>query len=354
MSSQSSPHDLAERLKGGPDGDQAPGGVDDKGTGTGCVAPSRFCPAWWLPSPHLQTIWPTLGRRRPEIALERERVELPDGDFIDLDWAGADARSLVMVLHGLEGSSESSYVRGILAAASQRGWATVAMHFRGCSGEPNRLPRTYHSGETSDLQQILDHIRTTRSIARVALVGYSLGGNVLLKWLGERSRQANIDAAVAVSVPFDLARAAARLEHGFPRMYQAWLLSDLRRKLVTKFDRDSAPIDLSALCEWRTMREFDDAVTAPLHGFEGADEYYRQSSSRAFLGRIAVPTLLLQARDDPFMTPSVIPTAAELSSTTRLELSRHGGHVGFIAGANPLHPIYWLERRIPAFLSEFL
>jgi uncharacterized protein len=315
------------------------------------ILTSTFRPAWWLPGPHLQTLWPHLVRRRPRLALRRERLELPDGDFVDLDWTAGATGPLALVLHGLEGCSASHYAAGILEALHTRGVRGVLMHFRGCSGEPNRMPRSYHSGETTDLQHVLDVLRRREPATPFAAIGYSLGGNVLLKWLGERGEHARLSAAIAVSVPFDLHQAAWRLERGTSRLYQWALLQQLRRSAARKFRSRPAPFDLEALHRARSFRAFDDLVTAPLHGFSSADEYYSRSSSRQYLRSIRVPTLILHAADDPFMTERAIPRPADLSPQVTLELSPKGGHVGFVAGRSPLRPVYWLEQRIPDYLK---
>jgi len=313
-----------------------------------------FKPAWWLPSAHLQTVWPTLMRRKPVVALRRERWELPDGDFLDLDWTPADSGPIVIVLHGLEGSASSPYARGILHTIDAWGWRGLLMHFRGCSGEPNRLPRTYHSGETSDLDALVARIGTQYPGEPLAVIGYSVGGNVLLKWLGETGNGTHIRCAVAVSVPFDLHGAADRLERGVSRLYQWWLLSKLRASLQRKARLRLLPHAVGDLSRLHTFRAWDDRVTAPLHGFSGVEEYYTLASSRQYLKDIQTPTLILHARDDPFMTPEVIPGPSELSPPVTFELSERGGHVGFISGNIPGRPRYWLEDRIPRFLQAYL
>ena len=320
---------------------------DDRG-----VAREPFRPAWWLPSPHLQTLWPALARRPLRVATRRERIELPDGDFVDLDWAGESDRFIVLLLHGLEGSSASSYMQGMMAALVTRGWQAVALNFRGCSGEHNRLDRSYHSGETSDVGYIVDNLRERFPSARLAAIGYSLGGNALLKYLGESGEDCALAAAVAVSVPLRLERAAARMSRGLSRLYQWRLVGSLREKMRAKFRRRRAPLDLAALGDWRDFRSFDHHVTAPLHGFSSAEDYYARCSSRQFLTLIRTPTLLLQARDDPFMYPDVLPSSGELSSSVDLEVSECGGHVGFVAGSAPWRAIYWLEQRAPEFLGS--
>lgn len=316
------------------------------------AAPSAFRPAWWLPGPHLQTLWPVLFRRRGRPALERERLELPDGDFLDLDWNGAEfsENPIVLLLHGLEGSSASPYAWGLLAAFEKRRWPAVLMHFRGCSGEPNRLARSYHSGETGDLARVVGELRKRFPDRALFAAGVSLGGNVLLKWLGETGTHAPLAGAAAVSVPFDLGKCADRLEKGFSKVYRRFLVHELHCKIRSKFTAwQTSPVDLDKLADWRTFREFDDNVTSPLHGFGGADDYYRRSSSGPFVKHIRIPTLIVQANNDPFLPGSVMP---DLSSSVRLEASPQGGHAGFVAGTIPGRPRYWLEERIPAFFDE--
>ena len=297
-------------------------------------------------------------RVRPRPAFARQRLELPDGDFLDLDWGLAtQAESpLVMILHGLEGSARSSYVRSLAHHLGVAGWQSLVMHFRGCSGAPNRLARSYHSGETSDLDRVVRWLRRQWPHRPLAVVGYSLGGNVLLKWLGEHGVGAPVDAAVAVCVPMELAVSARRLDQGLSRVYRWRLVRDLRRKVLAKFRYRPGALDLTRVSEARGFREFDDAVTAPLHGFDGVDHYYRDSSARRFLAAIRRPTLIVHALDDPFMTPEVLPAPGSVPIGVRLEVSRHGGHVGFVAGGGPLGllPRYWLDTRISAYLNERL
>ncbi len=315
---------------------------------------SRFKPAWWLPGPHAQTLWPYLLRRLPRIARRRERLELPDGDFLDLDWSGGDVGPLVVVLHGLEGSSRSHYAAGIMYALRLQGWRSVLLHFRGCSGTPNRLARGYHAGETGDLDYVVKLLRQREPATPLAIIGYSLGGNVLLKWLGEQGTQAPVIGAVAVSVPFTLANAAARLDSGLSRLYQWSLLHRLRASLRDKWRGQGQVDGIAMLDTLRSLREFDERVTAPIHGFAGADDYYAQCSSRRFLRQIRIPTLILQARDDPFMTADGLPGPEELSASIELELTDTGGHVGFVSGSSPWRAHYYPEQRLPAFLNAQL
>lgn len=286
--------------------------------------------------------------------LERERVELPDGDFLDLDWNGAesDTAPIVVVLHGLEGSSESPYAWGLLTAFRRRGWPAVIMHFRGCGGEPNRLVRCYHSGETGDLAWFTGELARRFPSRPLFAAGVSLGGNVLLKWLGERGDGAPLAGAAAISVPFDLGRCADRMELGFSKIYRRYLVRQMRLKIRAKFGAwDESPVDLEKLPGWRTFRDFDENVTAPLHGFAGAQDYYHKASCAGWVPRIRIPTLIVQARDDPFVPGTTLPSP---SASVRVEASPHGGHAGFVAGAVPGRPRYWLDERVPAFFEEVL
>mgnify|MGYP006283108799 CR=1 FL=1 len=318
------------------------------------ISTSTFRPAWWLPGPHLQTLWPRFHRRPGTPYLRRERLKLPDGDFIDLDWTGGDGRPRVLLLHGLEGSSSSPYARGLGRALHDAGLQVAVMHFRGCSGEANRLVRGYHSGDSADLALVAGRLLRREPTTPLGAVGISLGGNVLLKWLGETGADNPLTAAAAVSVPFDLARSVARLQRGVSRLYHRSLLRQMRASLRRKAARlGDWPIAVpeSALTDFRA---FDEHVTAPLNGFAGAADYYRRASCRPFLETIDRPTLILHARDDPFVPPEAIPAASELGPAAALELSERGGHVGFIAGRIPGRPVYWLERRLPAFFAAHL
>ena len=316
----------------------------------GSIVPADFTPAWWLPGPHAQTVWPAMVRRTRLVPLTRERLELADGDFVDIDWTG-EFGPIVVILHGLQGSSRSAHVQGLLAALRRRGWRGAVMHFRGCSGEPNRLPRTYHSGETGDIGYVVRRLRKRHPSTPIAAVGYSLGGNVLLKWLAERGPAAELTTAVAVSVPFLLSRAADRLERGFSRVYKRHFIVDLRKTVLDKFRHRPGPLDLDAVRREWTFRGFDNRVTAPLHGFRDAEHYYNRASCRQYLREVARRTLIVQALDDPFMTPDVVPQREELAPCIRLELSAEGGHVGFVEGNAPWSARFWLEERIPRFLA---
>jgi len=319
---------------------------------------TQFKSAWWLPNAHMQTIWPALCRRPVKgLNLQRERIELPDGDFVDLDWTQANETNhaaTVLILHGLEGNIESHYAKGMLRAITQQGWRGVFMHFRGCSGEHNRLPRSYHSGDTADVATVINMLHQRDTKIRLAAIGFSLGGNVLLKWLGETGQNNPLTAAAAISVPFELQKTIRRVQQGFSRLYQWHLLKSLRTRLGEKFSVQIAPIDLPPFENLQTIEEFDNQFTAPLHGFANADEYYRESSSRQYLRNITVPTLLINAKDDPFMTEDILPRSEELSEQVQLEVTSAGGHVGFVSGKFPWQPHYWLEERVPDFLHSYL
>ncbi len=319
------------------------------------LSATLFQPAWWLPNPHLQTLWAALCHSASGPPLRRERLELPDSDFLDLDWTLGEDAPIVIILHGLEGSSRSSYVQGLLKAVTTRGWRGVVLHFRGCSGEPNRLVRSYNGGDTKDLNWVITTLKNREPNTPLMAVGYSLGGNVLLKWLGERGASTPLKAATAISVPFLLETAARRMRLGLSRLYQAQLLHSLRTSYRAKFARlnDELPCTLQELDQLNDFYRFDDKITAPLHGYIDVYDYYHRASCRRYLKHIQTPTLIIHAKDDPFMRPEAIPHADELSSHITLELNAHGGHVGFVSGP-PWRPVYWLEQRIPAFFDIIL
>ena len=303
-----------------------------------------------------------LLRPAREVAYRRERWETDDGDFLDLDFVdpapgGAGSRPLVVLLHGLEGGSESGYVLETARRLREAGLDAVALNFRSRGGEPNRRRRFYHSGETGDLALVLSRLRERRPAAPLGAVGFSLGGNVLLKYLGERGEAAGevLDAAVAVSVPFRLAASARRMERGLGPLYAAFFLRSLRRSIREKVRRRGHDFDLGRLRRVRSLREFDDAFTAPVHGFRDARDYYRRSSSARFLPDVRVPTLLLQSRDDPFLPEAGLPEAAMRDNPFLLPaLVTGGGHVGFVEGRVPWEPRFWAEREAARFVAAAL
>ncbi len=317
--------------------------------------PNKFKAPWWLPGGHLQTIWPNLVKRKCTIALERERLTLPDGDFIDLDWTISNQTApLVILLHGLEGSVKSNYAKGMLSALKASGLHPLIMHFRGCSGEHNIATRSYHAGETSDLQHLV-HVLKKRFPSRpIATIGFSLGGNVLLKYLGETQEDNPICCAVAISAPFLLNRFADRIQQGFSSIYQRHLLSQLKKKLLEKNKQTKLSIDINKIKNIETFWEFDDLITSKLHNFKNAEDYYKKSSSFYYLQHIKKPTLLLHASNDPFLDPDAIPDPSQLPSQVHLELQRSGGHIGFMTGLLPWKPKYWLEERVPRFITAHL
>jgi len=325
---------------------------------------STFKPAWWLNNAHLQTLYPALMRTTPPPpGLRRERLITPDNDFIDIDWCGEGDQPLIILLHGLTGSSRSGYIKGLQRTLLTQGFRSVALNFRGCSGEYNHSARCYHSGETEDIHFLYQTIRLREPDTLLAAVGFSLGGNVLLKWLGEQGNKLSLFAAIAVSVPLVLSACATKLDHGFSKIYRENLLRDLKHHIRAKQGhleklgkrQEAGKIEqLGDLSRIKSFWQYDDRVVARLHGFKNVQDYYLRSSSRQFLKSITIPTLLIQALDDPFMTEEVLPDVAELSSTIFLEITQGGGHVGFVAGENPFKPDYWLEQRIPEFLKQHL
>ena len=316
-----------------------------------------FRAPWWLRGPHAQTIWGRLTRPRHLVPLRREILHTPDDDDLIVDHL--DGRELRFVLlHGLEGSSNSVYIQGLLAVIARRGFAAAAMNFRSCARDPrslsrmimNRRRRLYHSGETSDFEFLLESL--PRDLPLVA-IGASLGGNVLLKWLGEHPDQNRIPAAGTMSVPYDLAAGARHLEHGMGPFYVGRFLSTLGMKAASVVERfGSDGIDLARAKRARTFYEFDDAATAPLHEFTSADDYYARASSMPYLHRITTPALCINAEDDPFVPAEVLRRAqAAASSAVSFEISGCGGHTGFIAGL-PWHCEYWAEERLVSWLVE--
>jgi predicted alpha/beta-fold hydrolase len=317
---------------------------------------TEFRPAWWARNRHVQTIWAPLFRRQ-RVALRRERVETSDGDFVDLDWLdGAHGRDapLVLVLHGLEGSSQSHYVLGVLTGARERGWRGVALNFRSCSGELNRLPRFYHSGDTGDLDTIVRLLSKREPALRLGIVGVSLGGNVLLKWLGEQGADVPsvVKVGAGISVPFDLTPCAQALDRGFAkRVYTANFMHTMRRKVLDKARVYPDFVDLAATRRARTFAEYDTVVTARLSGFTDADDYWRRASCRPYLSRVMRPVLVINAVDDPFVPPAALPKPTELSASVRVVMTQHGGHVGFLGGRWPWRVDAWAERRALDFLA---
>ncbi|MFT5880378.1 MAG: putative alpha/beta-fold hydrolase [Moritella sp.] len=321
---------------------------------------SQFQPQWWIRNAHLQTMLPTLNRRNLQIDSIHERLELEDGDFLDLAWTEmpetAGNKPIVIIFHGLEGSVESPYIKGIMRAVKAAGWVGLLMHFRGCSHESNRLLRAYHSGDTADAEYVIALIAKRYPQSPLFAIGYSLGGSVLTHYLAQKGKHSLLVAAAIVSAPLLLAESAERIKKGFSKAYQRRLIKLLQASILRKFEHLDMTSALSITPEQvkklNTFVEFDDQVTAPLHGFKDALDYYKQCSGLQYLYKIQTPTLFIHAEDDPFLTKKVIPTEANMSEQISFELSKYGGHVGFVYGSI-LKPKYWLEERIPNWFKEF-
>ena len=317
---------------------------------------------------HLHTVYPALFRRVKEVEYCRERIELPDGDFLDLDWSREDgstsvgleeARSaegshqLCIFLHGLEGSTERSYIKGMVRAFNKCGWDALACNFRGCSGVTNRLLRSYHAGAIEDLVAVIEHVIAAHNYRSIALVGFSLGGNLMLKYLGDYGSQvpAIVCGAVGISVPCDLAASVEAMSVRSNSFYMKRFMGNLREKIITKSEVFPGELDTERLHEITTFQEFDELYTAPLHGFESADAYWHACSCLSGLDDIRIPTLILSAADDPFLAPACFPVqSARENADLFLETPRYGGHVGFVDWQKD--GFYWSEQRALAFFSR--
>ena len=316
---------------------------------------------FWLPGGHLQTIIPSLFAKVPQVAYRRERWELADGDFIDTDWAlpanspsASDTQPLVVLFHGLEGSSESPYAKAVMHAVLNKGWSGVVIHFRGCSGEANRLPRFYYAGESEEIQQMLLRLSAAAAKRPVYAVGFSLGGNALLKWMGEHAEQAPklISKAAAVSAPLDLAASALTLDQGLNRyIYTPMFVSSLKKKALALSERYPGLLNAKQVKAAKTIHDIDNAVTAVLYGAANALDYYAKNSARPWLDKVPLPTLILNARNDPFLPEKYLPTYSEISPKIRLEYTRHGGHVGFATTPFP-GCVNWLPNRLIRFFES--
>lgn len=303
----------------------------------------------WLPGGHLQTIYSNVLIRVPKVEYRRERLELADGDFLDFDWVdGAPEAPLVVLFHGLEGNSDSTYARDLMDTVRQKNWNGVVAHFRGTSGEPNRLPRAYFAGDSAEIQRMLEYAKSRHPNVPLYAVGVSLGGNALLKWLGESGAQATswVDRAAAISAPLDLTAAGNALDQGFNRsVYTARFLSTLKQKALDKAARFPGTLDAEAIEHATTFREFDTLVTARLHGFRDADDYWLKVSSKPWLRSITIPTLVVNAKNDPFMPASALPSIDDVSEAVILEQPETGGHASFPSGPFPGN-LDWIPRRL--------
>lgn len=319
---------------------------------------STFRPAWWLSNPHLQTIWASKVRRAAALDTLTERLETPDGDFVDLVWSrqmdpSRPARNgLVCLFHGLAGSIDSKYAGNTFAHLEKLEFDVVFMHSRGCSGEPNRKAHAYHSGYTDDIKFLIDTLSDRYAQSRLHAIGFSLGANALLKYLGEAGNDTPLSKAIAVAPPLVLHIGADRINQGFSRVYQRYLLERLKQQLNEKRERYpqlQLPEDIDQL---KSFWEFDNEVTAPLHGFRDVHDYYQQAASRQYLPDITCNTHIIHALDDPFYSEDVIPDNNELPDCVTFEIASHGGHVGFVDGRFPWQPGYWLDRRLPELLLK--
>lgn len=316
--------------------------------------PDAYRAPAWLRGGHAQTIYPSVFLGGPAVPYRRERWDTPDGDFIDLDWISAAGNApLVIHFHGLEGSSQSHYARALMRNVALRGWNGVVVHFRGCGGQANLLARAYHSGDHAEIDWILRRAAAMVPWRKVYVAGVSLGGNALLKWLARVGGGASavIDACASVSAPIDLVAAGDGLAVGFNQLYTRMFLRSLKRKSLNKLAAHPGLFDAAQVSRSRTLRAFDDVVTAPLHGFTDAQDYWTRASSLLDLRKIAAPTLMVHARNDPFLPGSHLPGQALLSASIEAEFTREGGHVGFASGSFPGH-LDWLPQRLLRFFDR--
>jgi predicted alpha/beta-fold hydrolase len=322
------------------------------------IRESAFRPAWWLPNGHGQTLYAAYGRYVPASPVRMETFEWPDGDRTRGFWSGIrrreDRGTTVVLLPGLEGGIRSPYIRGLLRRLANDGHQVLVLPFRGSVSNPASGPLPYHAGWTHDLERVVGHLLAHQPERSLALVGFSLGGNMMLRWLATDPRADCIQQAIGVSIPFDLSCTAHQLRHGSGRLYERYLVAGLRRSARRHLRVHGHPVlDVRGLGRLKTFLEFDEHFVAPLHGFRDALDYYRKTSARPLLSRIETPTLILQAMDDPLIPPACLPHESEWGPATVLEWSAHGGHVGFIKGRCPLWGESWLEGRIGQALSGF-
>ncbi|WP_282131142.1 hydrolase [Pseudoalteromonas aliena] len=316
----------------------------------------KFKPAWWMTNRHVQTIMPRFFRPFQHTRYELEQLDTPDGDFIELAWSlpHNETAPLAIVLHGLEGNINSFYAKGMMKALKKQGYAVVLMHFRNCSTEVNRLPRAYHSGDTADLAFFINHLKQQYPNRLMGAVGFSLGGNVLAKYLGEQALACPLNAAAVISAPYDLSSSSDVIRKSLGKIYQKYLLDRMKKSMQRKLPQIKQQISLTPkqLMKIDDLLEFDNQLTAPLHGFENAHDYYRQASAMPYLKHIAVPTLIIHAKDDPMLSIKAVPSRQDVSEHVTLRISEKGGHVGFISGKNPFKPIFWLEKAVPNYFGQ--
>lgn len=318
-----------------------------------------FKPKFTLKNRHIQTLYAPLFRKQITPKVEVERFDLNDGDFVECYWyknKPIDNRSIVTLFHGLAGSFSSHYIQGVMRTLEEKGFASVLMHFRGCSAKENLLPRSYHSGDTADAKAWINHLTKNYPNSSIHAVGYSIGGNMLLKLLGEEGENTPLKSAISVSAPMDLDITAKAINKGFSKLYQAYLLKALKLTLIEKYKKFDMEVLLNMNVEdvkkIKTIEEFDERYTAPINGFSSATDYYEKCSAKQYLKSIKIPTLIIHALDDPFMTKEILPKQSdEVSTSVTLELSKYGGHVGFVSGKG-CKPNYWLEERIASYFSQ--
>ncbi len=313
----------------------------------------RYHAPWWLPGGHLQTIYPFFVLRTAPPSYRRERIDTPDGDFVDFDWLdAAEDRPTVVLFHGLEGCSSSHYASALMHAVAARGWRGVVAHFRGCSGEPNRLARAYHSGDADEIDWMLRQVRS-RTTGKLFATGVSLGGNALLKWLAREGKTAAglLSAVAVMSAPMDLMTAGHRLSSGINRVYGRHFLRTLRRKAFEKLARYPDQVKYRRVRAADSLRAFDDAYTAPVHGFRDVVDYWTRASTISEIDRITVPTLIVHARNDPFLPGRYLPATKQNPGSVEFEFTEQGGHAGFVTGAFP-GKLSWLPRRALGFLAQ--
>jgi predicted alpha/beta-fold hydrolase len=313
----------------------------------------HYASPWWLPGGNLQSIWPAVAIPVAAMRYQRERWDTPDGDFIDIDWLPwIEGAPLVVLFHGLEGSSQSHYAKALMGALTARGWNGCVPHFRGCSGEMNRLPRAYHSGDSAEVDWILHRIAGRRPSVTYA-TGVSLGGNALMKWAGEapQSATALVRAVASVSAPLDLAAAGRALGSGFNMFYTRMFLASLIEKSLAKLALHPGIFDGERVKRARDLYEFDNLVTAPLHGFRDTDDYWASAAAKPWLRHITIPALALNARNDPFLPAAALPGKDDVSATVTLEQPGGGGHVGFATGSWPPGRLSWLPQRLIHFFE---
>ena len=319
---------------------------------------SSFKPAWWLSNPHFQTMAAKFLRRNEKVVTCREIVQLPDNDSLELAWTelpkGQENKPIIILLHGLEGSVDSHYAKGMLKTLKAHGWIGVLMHFRGCGQYPNKLGRSYHSGDIEDISYLVSLIERRYPLNKKAIIGFSLGGNVLANYLA-KTANTTIKAGVMICAPFDLISCSKCINKGVSKIYQKYLIDMLKTNAQIKIERQQVEhISLKQLQKIKTLWDFDNQYTAPLNGFVDALDYYHQASGKQLLAKINTPCLIIHAQDDPFLCHRSTVESLNINTNIHFEVSKKGGHVGFITGNNPLNPHYWLEQRVPAYLARYL